>query len=243
MKPVLTSTPRPFEERLLAELQRLRQHADQRMAHRDGAAAADDLVQETLLRAWQARASFDPGRDLWPWLRTVAENAANRGLEVEARQPLTDRTVTIELEAKRAEPEREPPFDLRPFLAKLRPDEREVVESFYLKGVSIAEIARGRNCPEGTVKSQLSRARMRLARLLAGLMLGLAALGWALWPARLVAPTPARVASHSISVEYLIPEPAKLATRDRSKTTHRGWIVVGAVTPETEGSPMRRKKP
>ncbi|QDV05589.1 ECF RNA polymerase sigma factor SigL [Planctomycetes bacterium Poly30] len=234
MKPASTSILRPFEERLLAELQRLQRHAEQRAADR---AAADDLVQETLLRAWRGRASFDPERELWPWLRVVADNAASRRAEVEARQPETDRAIAVELEPDGSEPEREPPFDVRPFLEKLRAEEREVVERFYFGGASIAEIARDRSCAEGTVKSQLSRARMRLAGMLAGLVLGLGALMWWFWPPPPLEPAPARLAYHSLTVEHIEPEPAKLAVRDLSKTTRRGWTVVGAVTAETQDSP------
>lgn len=245
VEPVSTAIPRPFEERLLTQIQRLQSHAE----HRAGAAAADDVVQETLLRAWRCRDSFDPAREIWPWLKTVAERAAARRFEVEARQPATDGSTEVEHEPGRQDDGREPPFDVRPFLAKLRPEEREVVERFYFGGASIAEIARDRSCAEGTVKSQLSRARTRLAGMLAGLVLALGAIFWTLWPARSSepvparAPAPARLAFHSLTVEHVRVEAPKLATKDLSKTTHRGWVVVGAVTPETERAPKGRKKP
>ncbi|MFT7077240.1 MAG: RNA polymerase sigma factor (sigma-70 family) [Planctomycetota bacterium] len=228
-------TERPFEERLLAEMQRLQRHAEQRVA----LAGADDLVQETLLRAWRGRDSFDASRDLWPWLRTVADRAAVRRHEVEARQPATDRTAEVEAESASDEAEREPPFDVAPFLEQLRPDEREVVERFYFGGASIADIARDRSCPEGTVKSQLSRARMRLAGLLGGMMLGVAAIVWVNLPGDEpgIENAPARLAFHSITIEHVEPEPARLARKDLSKTIDRGWVVVGGVTPDNPKAP------
>ncbi|MEM8711244.1 MAG: sigma factor, partial [Planctomycetota bacterium] len=70
-----------FEARLLEELPRL-----DRFVKAKYGGASGDVVQETLLRAWGARGSFDPRRELWPWLRQIAANAASRRLEAEFRR-------------------------------------------------------------------------------------------------------------------------------------------------------------
>ncbi len=130
----------------------------QRFAERrHGAAQADDIVQETLLRAWKGRGGFDESKELWPWLRTVAGHVAAKRFESEARLG----TECADVELIHGEPLREPAVseETQAILQRLQGGEREVVDRFYLHGESVAEIARDRSCPEGTVKSQLSRAR------------------------------------------------------------------------------------
>lgn len=236
--------PRPFEERLLGQLVRLQSFAEKRL----GAIHADDLVQETLLRAWLGRSGFDASRDLWPWLKTVAENVAVRRLEVEARQPgLSPEGVAEQSESPGSAKDREPPFDVQPFIAQLSPADQEVVERFYFAGASIREIARDRGCPEGTVKSQLSRARRRLAALLGGLVLTVVAL---MTPRAAHSPTedvttdsPARLSHYSISVEHTRPAPPELRRVDRSSSTKLGWNVVGAISTPIDPSPTYAPSP
>ncbi len=150
-----------FAAGLVRCLPRLRRYAE-----RGGAGSqADDLVQDTLLRALERRATFDAGRPVWPWLRRICDHAAARRAEVEARgpqalaHPATDRAAELPSAESREQAEA--------WLSRLRAPEREVLERYYLRGLSVREISQAEGVPEGTTKARLSRARRRLAFFLA----------------------------------------------------------------------------
>lgn len=122
---------------------------------------AADLVQETLARALRGAATFDPTRPLEAWLqgicvRVAAERFVARKM---APQALLDQP---------AAPQDAPRLDSRDelvhLLGSLPERERAVLLEFHAQGRSIAEIARQRQVPEGTVKSWLHRARRTLQR-------------------------------------------------------------------------------
>ncbi|MEL6716373.1 MAG: RNA polymerase sigma factor, partial [Planctomycetota bacterium] len=145
---------------------RLRAHARRRVG-----ADAEDLVQETLLRALQHAGTFQPGRAAWPWLRTIADRVAHRSFERDAREPGPSD------DANPAAPDAAPLDDrdeVEALLARLAPAERELVVSHYLDGRPVAGIARDRRAPVGTVKAQLHRVRKRLLVIAAGLSAGAA---------------------------------------------------------------------
>ncbi len=150
-------------------LPRLRSHLRGRLAS-SSPGEADDLAQEVALRALRYAGSFEPGRALWPWLRTVADRVAwdrlrERGAEPRPSPGARPQEPEHEPAARPAPPDLELFEEVERLLSGLAPLERAVLAGFHLRGESIASLARSLGLPEGTVKSHLSRARRRLAGL------------------------------------------------------------------------------
>jgi RNA polymerase sigma-70 factor, ECF subfamily len=123
--------------------------------------AADDLVQDTLERAWAKFHLYRGGTDLRAWLFTVMHNVhVNR---VRAQRP-TD-AITVDLpEVAQAAVQGDSLMvrDMDRALAKLPDEQREVLLLVALEDLSYEEAARALGIPIGTVMSRLSRARERL---------------------------------------------------------------------------------
>lgn len=128
---------------------------------------ADDLVQETLVKAWDKHASFQPGTNLKAWLFTILRNEfysqmRKRGREVQD----TDGAMTARLAVH---PSQHGTLDLEDFraaLALLPEDQREAIILIGASGFSYEEAADICGCAVGTIKSRVSRARTRLQELL-----------------------------------------------------------------------------
>ena len=123
-------------------------------------AVAEDLVQETLLRAyrhWGKVSGYDqPGA----WARRVLCNLATsrgRRLSVEARGLLRMRSDTRHAQIEERDDE------LWAAVRRLPKREAHAVVLFYVEQLSVQEIGHVLECPEGTVKSLLHRARKSLA--------------------------------------------------------------------------------
>ncbi|MDB4968349.1 MAG: polymerase sigma-70 factor, subfamily [Myxococcales bacterium] len=135
-----------------------------RLARRVGACDADDLVQETFLRALVARHRYQTGSNGRAWLCRILCNLAISDRRRRAR----DERMRARVLATTPEPETpEPPprIDepaLRAALAQLDPAERRILELADVDDLSYREIARALDCPIGTVMSRLHRARRRL---------------------------------------------------------------------------------
>jgi RNA polymerase sigma-70 factor, ECF subfamily len=128
---------------------------------------ADDLVQETLLRALANIDSFQPGTNMSAWLFTILRNLfrseyRKRRREVEDGDGSYAETLKSQPEqASRVEFE-----EFRTALAKLPPDQREALILVGASGFSYEEAAEICGCAVGTIKSRVNRARSRLADLL-----------------------------------------------------------------------------
>lgn len=128
---------------------------------------ADDLVQETLIRAWAKLSSFTEGTNMIAWLYTILRNVfyseyRKRSREVE--------DVDGHMAAMQATP---PPqvghMDLHDFkhaLLQLPEDQREALILIGGAGLSYEEAAEICDCALGTIKSRVNRARNRLAQIL-----------------------------------------------------------------------------
>jgi RNA polymerase sigma factor (sigma-70 family) len=129
---------------------------------------AEDATQQAFVQAWKAAASYDPSRDLGPWLATIARRAAidvHRRESRRSAQPLEDvapahpAVVTLPPSAEQAYDV----WEVRRAIEELPDDERQVVRLQHLDGLTHAEVATRLDVPVGTVKSRSFRAHKRLA--------------------------------------------------------------------------------
>jgi RNA polymerase sigma-70 factor (ECF subfamily) len=129
---------------------------------------ADDLVQETILRAWNAADRFEPGTNLNAWLFTILRNQflsirRKAAREVEDADGIhAARLTTPPNQKDRLEFE-----DMRAALARLPEAQREAVLLVGASGFSYEEAGEIMGVAVGTVKSRVHRARTSLAEMLA----------------------------------------------------------------------------
>ncbi len=139
-------------------------------------ALAEDLAQDTFIKAVRSLAAFDVSRRLSAWILRIAHNT---GIDAMRRRRV--QAVSIDTAARPGEYPPEPvappapdPVEraalnqaLETALATLRPDQREAVALRYEEGLSFEEIGQVLGIPEVTARSHVHRARKELARLLA----------------------------------------------------------------------------
>lgn len=128
---------------------------------------ADDLVQETLLKAWKNLDSFQEGTNLKAWLFTILRNTYFSDCRKRRREVKDeDGAYAAQLSVM---PEQQGHMDLADFhraLATLSEDQREVLILVGAEGFSYEEVAEICGCAVGTVKSRVNRARVKLSELL-----------------------------------------------------------------------------
>ena len=130
---------------------------------------AEDVVQETLLRAWRHPESLDPARGpLRVWLATVARNIVVDGERARrARPPEVGDEALAVLPAAEDDLDRAMlSWEVMEVLAELAPHHRQVLVEVYYRGRSVAEVAELLNVPQGTVKSRTYYALRQLKLLL-----------------------------------------------------------------------------
>ncbi len=128
---------------------------------------ADDLVQETLVKAWSNLSSFTEGTKLGAWLFTILRNiyySEYRKRRREVSDP--DGLFAATLTTGPAQSGHMDFLDFRAALAKLPPDQREALILIAASGLSYEEAAAVCHCAIGTMKSRVNRARSRLVELL-----------------------------------------------------------------------------
>jgi RNA polymerase sigma-70 factor (ECF subfamily) len=128
---------------------------------------ADDLVQETLLRALANIDSFQPGTNMSAWLFTILRNLFRS--EYRKRRREVEDTDGSYAESLKSQPEQNSRVEFQEFreaLSKLPPDQREALILVGASGFSYEEAADICECAVGTIKSRVNRARTRLAQLL-----------------------------------------------------------------------------
>ncbi|MEO1687024.1 MAG: sigma-70 family RNA polymerase sigma factor [Pseudomonadota bacterium] len=151
----------PFHERLGEETSALRAFA--RTLSRN-AAQADDLVQETLLKAWANRDRYQEGTNLRAWLFTILRNTFYSHFRKKRRE-------VEDVDGAHAERLAEAPTqehalalqDFRRALEELPEDQREALVLVGAAGLSYEEAAEVANAAVGTIKSRVSRARAALS--------------------------------------------------------------------------------
>jgi RNA polymerase sigma-70 factor, ECF subfamily len=129
---------------------------------------ADDLVQETLLRAWANIHSFEPGTNMSAWLFTILRNLFRSEYRKRRREvPDGDGTYADTLKTQPEQSSRVEFEEFRVALNKLPTDQREALVLVGASGFSYEEAAEICGCAVGTIKSRVNRARTRLAELMA----------------------------------------------------------------------------
>jgi RNA polymerase sigma-70 factor (ECF subfamily) len=130
---------------------------------------AEDVVQETLLRAWRHREALDPARGSpRMWLATVARNIVVDGERARRARPTEVREDALHaLPAEDGDLDRAMlSWEVLDVLAALAPHHREVLLEVYYRGHSVAEAAARLGVPPGTVKSRTYYALRQLRLLL-----------------------------------------------------------------------------
>lgn len=149
---------------LVSQIPRLRRYARALTGDRH---RADDLVQDTLERAWKKGSLWRPGTKLDAWLMTLMHNVFVNQWHAMRREPTQD---LDDLPAEpAARPEQDDAFELRDVhaaLARLPVEQRAVLLLVALDERSYEETAAILELPIGTVMSRLARARARLRHLL-----------------------------------------------------------------------------
>jgi RNA polymerase sigma-70 factor (ECF subfamily) len=153
-----------FKEELASTIPRLRAFARSLSGNRD---LADDLVQETMLKAWAARRRFEAGTSMVAWTHTILRNLFRSQMrrarfvgewdEEKAEQLLSappDQEQCLQLS------------DLRRALLELPEAQREALILVGAGGFAYEEVAEICGCAVGTVKSRVARARATVERLL-----------------------------------------------------------------------------
>lgn len=149
---------------LIELIPRLRRYARALVGER---AAADDLVQDTLERAWSKLHLYRRGTDLRAWLFTVMHNVhVNRLRAARPTDPLEDEMP--ELAQRATQGDALMVRDLERAVAALPVAQRQVLLLVALEDLSYEETARVLEIPIGTVMSRLARAREKLRQLMQG---------------------------------------------------------------------------
>src|ERR1700674_2909118 len=159
------STPRlpcAFHDGLLAELPRLRAFARSLARNPD---RADDLVQETLVKAWGHRTKFKEGTNLRAWLFTILRNTYYGELRSRRRE-------VADSDGQHAAQLASPPAQLHYLelqsvaqaFEELTGGQREALFLVGVSGLTYDEAARIGGCAVGTIKSRVFRARQVLLK-------------------------------------------------------------------------------
>jgi RNA polymerase sigma factor (sigma-70 family) len=151
-------------QRLVDLIPRLRRYARALAGDR---ASADDLVQDTLERAWAKLHLYRRGTDLRAWLFTVMHNVhVNKVRAARSTDPLDDEMP--ELAQRAAQSDALVVRDLDRAIARLPAEQRAVLLLVTLEEMSYEQVARTLGIPIGTVMSRLSRAREKLRSMMTG---------------------------------------------------------------------------
>jgi RNA polymerase sigma-70 factor, ECF subfamily len=126
-------------------------------------AAADDLAQDAMMKAWDARASFEMGTNMKAWTFMILRNQFYSEKRRSWRQSQLDQEAAERTLVAVDDPEAPVALDeLRQGLAMLPAEQREALILVGAGGFAYEEAAEICNCAVGTVKSRVSRARRAL---------------------------------------------------------------------------------
>lgn len=164
MNEKIESDQRRFKREMLAALPNLRAFAVSLVGRHD---RADDLVQDTIMKAWAKQESFEIGTNIKAWLIKILLNSFYSQMRKNGREVQdSDGILTERLSVHPAQHGALDLQDFRMALNRLPPDQREAIILVGASGFSYEEAAEICNCAVGTIKSRVSRARQRLQELL-----------------------------------------------------------------------------
>lgn len=132
--------------------------------------AADDIVQDTFVKAWTGLRQFDQSRPFYPWLQRIAVNTALNYAKKAAREDRQRVSDRPEMEPdKSGDPLQtvigtELQEGIHAAMARLPKDQRAVLVLRTQEALSYREISDQLGIPPGTVMSKLSRAREKLKK-------------------------------------------------------------------------------
>lgn len=155
-----------FKTELAAVIPQLRAFGRSLCGHRE---MADDLVQETMLKAWTARKRFEAGTSMAAWTHTILRNLFRSQMR---RARFTGEWDDAKAEEILSAPAGQEQYmqlaDLQRALLKLPAAQREALVLVGAGGFSYEEAAEICGCAIGTVKSRVARARTAVERMLSG---------------------------------------------------------------------------
>lgn len=127
---------------------------------------ADDLYQDTWLKAVKSISQYDENREFEPWLTRICVNTYRNKLRRIVKSPVFDAFSSTEEKTAVMEnaspPEAEDYSRLHDAINRLPEKLRITVILFYFRDMDVAQTANALNIPPGTVKSRLSKARKLL---------------------------------------------------------------------------------
>ena len=150
-----------FREDLIEIIPTLRAFA---VALSGGRDKADDLVQETLKKAWEKKELFQDGTNFKAWMFTILRNHYYSQYRKARREVSDSEGILTGLLA--VHPEQYGQIDLtemKAALEKLPDHQREAIVLVAAEGLSYEEVAKICGCAVGTIKSRVNRARTQLA--------------------------------------------------------------------------------
>lgn len=153
-----------FRKGLLDAVPRLRAFA---LSMTNDRSKADDLVQETLTKAWANHTQFQPGTNQMAWLYTILRNELYSTLRRRKREVEdAEGTYAAKLAVQPSQHGALDISDLKNALSQLAADQREALLLVGASGLSYEEAAEICKVRVGTIKSRVNRARVRLSELL-----------------------------------------------------------------------------
>ncbi|MCM2294580.1 RNA polymerase sigma factor [Allorhizobium sp. BGMRC 0089] len=164
MSEIGTTESLSFKRELLSTLPNLRAFAISLAGRHD---VADDLVQDTIMKAWAKQDHFEPGTNMKAWLFTILRNEFYSQMRKKGREISDpDGIFTSQMAVH---PEQYGSLDLQDFrkaLDQLPSEQREAIILVGASGFAYEEAAEICGCAVGTIKSRINRARNRLQELL-----------------------------------------------------------------------------
>lgn len=156
--------PELIQKQLVALLPNLRAFANSLCRNSD---QADDLVQQTLLKAWDKLDSFNAGTNLKAWLFAILRNtflSELRRKKFEADDPTGD--LQLSLSSRGGQHGHMDLMDFSDAFERLPVDQREALILVGAEGLSYDEAALVCGCAIGTIKSRINRGRTKLCELM-----------------------------------------------------------------------------
>ena len=152
-------------QQILEHIPRLRRYARALLGDRY---AADDLVQDTLERAWNKFHLWRPGSDLRAWMFAIMHNVFVN--QVRSKRNDMEKTMEElpEVAVRATQSDSLEIADVERALRALPDEQREVLLLVAIEDMTYEQASRALDIPIGTVMSRLSRARERMRRLIAG---------------------------------------------------------------------------